>query len=267
MKPRARRIQSEFLWDDDVHLSLATIHKTLANANVGPLKRPPRRKHCTRYERPVPGDRVQMDTCKIWPGLYQYTAVDDCTRYRVLRVYPRRTAANTLDFLDAVIEEMAFPIQRIQTDRGSEFFAHNVQERLMEYGIKFRPIRPASPHLLDGPIDAPRWGNHRASSCGPFSRLGRFSNSLVELTQGRDSDGSSKSRSSLADAGQAIGLQSETQDLRRTIRLRSWPRTSLDVPFHYSINGSRLDELYRPQIRLVGRGPRLFSERMVVLPV
>ena len=143
----ARRIQSEFLWEDDVRLSLATIHKTLANANVGPLKRPPRRKHCTRYERPVPGDRVQMDTCKIGPGLYQYTAVDDCTRCRVLRVYSRRTAANTLDFLDAVIEEMGFPIQRIQTDRGSEFFAHKVQERLMEYGIKFRPIRPASPHL------------------------------------------------------------------------------------------------------------------------
>ena len=25
-----------------------------------------------RYERPVPGDRVQMDTCKIGPSLYQY---------------------------------------------------------------------------------------------------------------------------------------------------------------------------------------------------
>ena len=40
-----------------------------------------------------------MDTCKIAPGLYQYTAVDDCTRYRVLRLYTRRTAANTLDLL------------------------------------------------------------------------------------------------------------------------------------------------------------------------
>ena len=42
---------------------------------------------------------------------------------------------------------MGFPIQRIQTDRGSEFFAYKVQEQMMKYGIKFRPIRPRSPHL------------------------------------------------------------------------------------------------------------------------
>ena len=88
-----------------------------------------------------------MDTCKISTGIFQYTAVDDCTRCRVLRVYPRRTAGNTLKFLDPVIEEMGFAIQRIQTDRGSEFFAYKVQETLMDYGIKFRPIRPGSPHL------------------------------------------------------------------------------------------------------------------------
>ena len=88
-----------------------------------------------------------MDTCKIGPGLYQYTSVDDCTRYRVLRLYSRRTTANTLDFIDCVIEEMPFPIQRLQTDRGREFFAVKVQEKLKEYSIKFRPNKPASPHL------------------------------------------------------------------------------------------------------------------------
>lgn len=88
-----------------------------------------------------------MDTCKIAPGLYQYTAVDDCTRYQVLRLYSRRTAANTLLFLECVTEEMPFPIQRIQTDRGTEFTAYKVQDRLLEWGIKFRPVRPASPHL------------------------------------------------------------------------------------------------------------------------
>nr|AAG37049.1 unknown [Escherichia coli] len=51
-----------------------------------------------------------MDTCKIGPGLYQYTSVDDCTRYRVLRLYSCRTAVNSLDFIDCVIEEMPFPI-------------------------------------------------------------------------------------------------------------------------------------------------------------
>jgi transposase InsO family protein len=86
-------------------------------------------------------------TCKIAPGLYQYTAIDDCTRIRVLALYKRRSAANSLLFLEKVIEEFPFPIQRIQTDRGREFFAYTFQEKLMEYGIKFRPLKPASPHL------------------------------------------------------------------------------------------------------------------------
>lgn len=90
-----------------------------------------------------------MDVCKISPGVYQYTAIDDCTRYKVLRLYSWRTARNTMQFLDAVIEEMPFAIQRIQTDRGREFFATQFQERLLEWGIKFRPIKPTSPDLND----------------------------------------------------------------------------------------------------------------------
>src|SRR5262249_11556666 len=35
------------------------------------------RKGTRRYAKEVPGERVQMDTCKIAPGVYQYTAVDD----------------------------------------------------------------------------------------------------------------------------------------------------------------------------------------------
>jgi len=73
--------------------------------------------------------------------------IDDCSRYTVLGLYRRRTAANTLDFLDRVIEEMPFAIERIQTDRGLEFFAVAVQQRLIDWGIKFRPIPPRSPHL------------------------------------------------------------------------------------------------------------------------
>jgi hypothetical protein len=44
-------------------------------------------------------------------------------------------------------EEMPFPVQAIQTDRGREFLAYCFQEKLMQYAIKFRPIKPASPHL------------------------------------------------------------------------------------------------------------------------
>lgn len=81
-----------------------------------------------RYSRPIPGDRVQMDVCKIAPGLYHYVAVDDCTRYRVLGLFPRRNGTHTIAFLERVVEEMPFPIQRLQTDRGREFFALSVQQ-------------------------------------------------------------------------------------------------------------------------------------------
>lgn len=50
-------------------------------------------------------------------------------------------------FLERVVEEMPFPVQRFQTDRGAEFFAERVQRWLMDRGIKFRPVRPRSPHL------------------------------------------------------------------------------------------------------------------------
>lgn len=143
-----KQLRNELIRQHDLTLSLDTIHRVLARHNEQVLKRPRRTvKGKIRYSRPIPGDRVQMDVCKIAPGVYQYTAIDDCSRYKVLGVFPRRTAANTLIFLEQVIEEMPFAIQRIQTDRGLEFFAQAVQQRLIDWGIKFRPIRPRSPHL------------------------------------------------------------------------------------------------------------------------
>ncbi len=143
----ARRIQSELRREHEMSLSLDTIHKVLTNASVKPLIRPLRKKEFIRYAKLIPGERVQMDTCTIAPGCYQFTAVDDFTRYRVLAVFPRRTANNTLQFLEQVVEEMPFPVQRFQTDRGREFFAVCVQEWMRGNSIKFLPIKPRSPHL------------------------------------------------------------------------------------------------------------------------
>jgi len=144
----SRRLQSELERTHSFAVSRTTIDKVLNRADVRPLSRGKlNRKQTNRYAKEVPGERLQMDTCKIGPALYQYTAIDDCTRIRVLALSSRRTATNTLAFLEKVIEELPFPIQRIQTDRGREFFAYSVQRRLREYGIKFRPVKPASPHL------------------------------------------------------------------------------------------------------------------------
>jgi len=99
-KVGARRIQNELIRNHELSFSLATIHKILTRHNVKPLKRKRRKQQYKRYQRSIPGNRVQLGTCKIAPGLYQYTAVDDCTRYRVLRLYKRRTASNTIKLID-----------------------------------------------------------------------------------------------------------------------------------------------------------------------
>ena len=46
-----------------------------------------------------------------------------------------------------MIEQFPFPVQRIQPDRGLEFFAEGFQQKLMSLGIKFRPNKPGSLHL------------------------------------------------------------------------------------------------------------------------
>ncbi len=87
-----------------------------------------------------------MDVCKIGPGCYQYTAIDDCSRYAVVSLYDRRTAKNTLRFLDKVVEEMPFAIQRIQTE-GPRILRDRGAGALRAWAIKFRPIKPRLPQL------------------------------------------------------------------------------------------------------------------------
>jgi transposase-like protein len=124
----ARRIQSELRQQHNLSLGLATIHKVLQRHQARPVRKYRCKKDFIRYERSTPGDRVQMDTCKIGAGLIQYTAVDDCTRYRVLRLYSRCTAANTLDFIDCVLEEMPFLCSDSRRTEGVSFSQRKCKE-------------------------------------------------------------------------------------------------------------------------------------------
>jgi len=68
-----------------------------------------------------------------------------------------------LNFLDCVIDEIPFSIQRIQTNRGREFFTFKVQEKLKKYDIKFRSNKPGSPHL-NGKVAPPQKTGKRNST-------------------------------------------------------------------------------------------------------
>src|SRR5262245_2765747 len=68
-----------------------------------------------RYEKQLPGHRVQVDVKFIEPlagvsgggrrkkRYYQFTAIDDCTRIRVLRIYERSNQKTAIQFLDYVL--------------------------------------------------------------------------------------------------------------------------------------------------------------------
>lgn len=106
-----------------------------------------RQREHKRYSRPIPGERVQIDVTKIKRGVYHFTAIDDCTRMKVLRLFPDKTADSATAFFFAVLDDFPFPVQRIQTDCGREFFNDLFQEELADHFVKYRPNRPAAPHL------------------------------------------------------------------------------------------------------------------------
>ena len=141
-------LQRELLRLHQLRFSTRTIWKVLHQHGVSVLKPSKRRRGFKRYTRPVPGDRVQVDTCKVGKGLYQFTAIDDCTRMRVLDLYSSRSAINAAHFVKhCLLPQFPFPIQRIQSDRGGEFIGEEFQDALRENRIKFRPNRPRAPHL------------------------------------------------------------------------------------------------------------------------
>ena len=146
---RPKGIQSELLSEEGRAFSTATNWKVVNRFDLDRVRAPKRPLGPKRCVCPTP---AQLDTLQVSSGRIQFTAIDDCTRMRVLGLYDRKTAANTVRFLEGrTLEEVPFPIHRIQTDRGGEFFALTFQKALKHQRIKFRPTRPRSPHLNGNP--------------------------------------------------------------------------------------------------------------------
>ena len=78
-------------------------------------------KRWKRYEKAQPGHRLQMDVkfLERIPGtrkrLYQFTAIDDCTRIRVLKIYDSCNQATAIRFADEGRVESARRLAAIQT--------------------------------------------------------------------------------------------------------------------------------------------------------
>lgn len=103
-----------------------------------------------RYSKAIPGDRVQIDVKFIdkmaFSGkkYYQFTAIDDCTRFRVMRIYDHNNASNAVDFVNQLQKSLPFAIKQVQTDNGSEF-SESFSWHLEDLGITHRKTRVCSP--------------------------------------------------------------------------------------------------------------------------
>ena len=113
-----------------------------------------------------PGERIQIDV-KVVPRkciadpklrLFQYTAIDEYSRYRILGAYPEQNTYSSYLFLLRVVAEFkrkGVKVECVQTDNGFEFtnrLAYNeakhlnlFEEALSLLNIRHKLIRPYTP--------------------------------------------------------------------------------------------------------------------------
>ena len=104
----------------DVDISASGVWRILKRLGMNRLPASQRYKRHTggrwkHFEKQRPGHYVQIDVKFIEPittgsgrrkAYYRYTAIDDCTRLRVLRAYPRSDQKTAIQFLDYVLSRL-----------------------------------------------------------------------------------------------------------------------------------------------------------------
>ena len=135
----------------------------VVNKWVKPEIKEKSKRHLKPYKRAdYPGQKVQVDV-KYVPAYctvngakyYQYTAVDECTRWTFREMYDEHSTYSSKDFLIKLIKTAPFAIREIQTDNGREFTNANIdnpdapktmfETALEALDIKYHRIRVATP--------------------------------------------------------------------------------------------------------------------------
>ena len=112
-----------------------------------------------------PGEKVQIDVKEVpynclrgkvlrdGKHLYQWTAIDECTRMRFVYGFEEHTPENSVKFLKMLIKVFPFKIKTIQTDNGTEFTYKFISDdkispfdkALTKLGINHKLIPPRTP--------------------------------------------------------------------------------------------------------------------------
>jgi transposase InsO family protein len=140
----------------NIIISESSVTRTLVKYKINRLPKTASKRtlHTKRYSKDTPGHHVQVDVKFITLSdalgkklkRYQYTAVDDATRIRALKIFSRHNQKNAIEFIDHVINKFPFRIHTIRTDRGHEFqakFHWHVEDK----GIGHIYIKPRTPQL------------------------------------------------------------------------------------------------------------------------
>lgn len=140
-----------------IAISSSTVHKILCDNGLNrlpanKLKYERSKNRWKRYEKQQPGHRVQIDVKFLQriprtnKRFYQYTAIDDCTRIRVLKIYDACNQKTAVKFFDEVRKRLPFRILTVQTDNGAEFQS-TFHWYLQDLEIKHVYIKPRTPRL------------------------------------------------------------------------------------------------------------------------
>ncbi|MCM3808834.1 IS481 family transposase [Streptomyces sp. DR7-3] len=147
----------------DITISKSGVWRILHRLDMGRLPASQRYKRhdkrWKRYEKQLPGHRVQIDVKFIEPlanpaqgrrggrnKYYQLTAIDDCTRLRILRTYPQLNQQTAIQFLDYTLQRLPFQVEVIQTDNGAEFQSA-FHWHVLDKNIAHTYIKPRTPRL------------------------------------------------------------------------------------------------------------------------
>jgi transposase InsO family protein len=140
----------------DIHISRSGVWRILKKLQMNRLPSNQRYKRhlerWKRYEKPQPGHRIQVDVkfLEKIPGArkryYQYTAIDDCTRLRVMKINESLNQRTSIQFIDYTLSRIPFWTEVIQTDNGSEFQGQ-FHWHVLDKGINHIYIKPRRPRL------------------------------------------------------------------------------------------------------------------------
>lgn len=146
--------------------SITGLYRVLVRNSLTADKNPNPKYIAKPYEKMTyPGQRVQIDvkhvpvSCTVGDAegrkFYQYTAIDEFSRYRYVEAFEELSTYSSTVFLENVCKAFKFNIKCIQTDNGIEFTNRlgngpgqkptMFEKRLEKLGISHKKIRPFTP--------------------------------------------------------------------------------------------------------------------------